>query len=105
MYKKVVKFTQQKIFWVLVFGIRIWYLASPTDRSIRTKMKKYKVLGDLGNVIQALDEIDQDKLLKTGVNEIINIHMKILKNQQRELKNLTKELKKEVKSPNKKVIL
>ena len=72
---------------------------------IRTKMKKYKVLGDLGNVIQALDEIDQDKLLKTGVNEIINIHMKILKNQQRELKNLTKELKKEVKSPNKKVIL
>ena len=71
----------------------------------RTKMKKYKVLGDLGNVIQALDEIDQDKLLKTGVNEIINIHMKILKNQQRELKNLTKELKKEVKSPNKKVIL
>ena len=67
-------------------------------------MKKYKVLGDLGNVLQALDEIDQDKLLKTGVNEIINIHMKILKNQQRELKNLTKELKKEVKSPNKKVI-
>ena len=66
-------------------------------------MKKYKVLGDLGNVIQALDEIDQDKLLKTGVNELINIHMKILKNQQRELKNLTKELKKEVKSPNKKV--
>jgi len=65
-------------------------------------MKKYKVLGDLGNVIQALDEIDQDKLLKTGVNEILNIHMKILKNQQRELKNLTKELKKEVKSPNKK---
>ena len=72
--------------------------------NIDTKMKKYKVLGDLGTVIKALDEIDQDKLLKTGVNEIINIHMKILKNQQRELKNLTKELKKEVKSPNKKVI-
>jgi hypothetical protein len=34
-YKKVVKFsfTQQKIFWVLVFSIRIWYLAYPTDRS------------------------------------------------------------------------
>ena len=36
MYKKVVKFsyTQQKIFWVLVFSIRIWYLAYPTDRSM-----------------------------------------------------------------------
>ena len=54
-------------------------------------MKKYKVLGDLGNVIQALDEIDQDKLLKTGVNEILNIHMKILKNL-KNLKNL-KDLK------------
>ena len=34
-YKEVIKFsfTQQKIFWVLVFSIRIWYLAYPTDRS------------------------------------------------------------------------
>ena len=35
-YEKVVKFsfTQQKIFWVLVFSICIWYLAYPTDRSL-----------------------------------------------------------------------
>ena len=35
MYKNVVKFsfTQQKMFWVLVFSIRIRYLAYPTDRS------------------------------------------------------------------------
>ena len=35
-YKEVVKFsfTQQKIFRVLVFTIRIWYLAYPMDRSI-----------------------------------------------------------------------
>ena len=35
-YKKVVKFsfTKQKILWVLVFSIRIWYFAYPTaDRS------------------------------------------------------------------------
>ena len=38
-YKKVVKFsfTQQKIFWVLVFSIRIWYLAYPTDRSMEAE--------------------------------------------------------------------
>ena len=24
----------EKIFWVLVFGIRIWYFAYPTDRSL-----------------------------------------------------------------------
>ena len=34
-YKKGVKFsfTQQKIFWVLVFSICIWYLDYPMDRS------------------------------------------------------------------------
>ena len=38
-YKKVTEFsyTQQKIFWVLVFSIRIWYLAYPTDRSFILK--------------------------------------------------------------------
>ena len=36
-YKKIVNFsfTQQKIFWVLVFSIHIWYLAYPTDRSLK----------------------------------------------------------------------
>ena len=34
-YKKVLKFslTQQKIFWVLVFSIRFWYMDYLTDRS------------------------------------------------------------------------
>ena len=34
-YKKVIKFSfkQQRIFWVLVSSIRIWYLAYPMDRS------------------------------------------------------------------------
>ena len=42
-YKKVVKFsfTQQKIFWVLVFSIRIWYLAYPTDRSFISAWNNY----------------------------------------------------------------
>ena len=41
-YRKVDKFsfTQQKIFWVLVFScIRIWYLAYPMDRSIVSIIK------------------------------------------------------------------
>ena len=41
--KKVVKFlfTQQEIFWVLVFSIRIWYLAYPTDRSYISAWNNY----------------------------------------------------------------
>ena len=54
-YKKVVEFSQQKIFWVLVFSIRIWYLAYPTDRSFTAKnfesgpIKKDAVLSAVGN--------------------------------------------------------
>ena len=42
--KKVVKFsfTQQKIFWVLVFSIHIWYLAYPMDRSQETFLLENK---------------------------------------------------------------
>ena len=48
MYKKVVKFsfTQQKIFWVLVFSIRIWYLAYPMDRSYFCKKRKRRAILD-----------------------------------------------------------
>ena len=39
-YKKVVEFsfTQQKIFWVLVFSFRIWYFVYTTDRLKNSKL-------------------------------------------------------------------
>ena len=55
-------------------------------------MKKFQVLGDLSDVLKALDTVDRDDLTKSGVNEILNIHLKILKHQQKELYNMTKEL-------------
>ena len=55
-------------------------------------MKRLQVLGDLSDVLKALDTVDRDDLTKSGVNEILNIHLKILKHQQKELYNMTKEL-------------
>ena len=50
-YKKVVKFsfTKKEIFWVLIFSIRIWYLAYPTDRSF---VKKTHII--VNSIIQKL---------------------------------------------------
>ena len=36
-------------------------------------MKQFKVLGDLSDVLKALDTVDRDDLTKSGVNEILNI--------------------------------
>ena len=55
-------------------------------------MKKFKVLGDLSNVIRALDKIEQDEQKKAGVNKILSTHLMVMKHQQKELNNLTEEL-------------